>query len=57
MIYLTNLTTRDEAMINLYKYKEKLSKQQFYSLKGQIKAGCYDEAMKGLNRLLKRINK
>lgn len=54
MIYLTNLTTREEVMKKLYLSKKHLTKQQYWTLKGQVKSGCYDEAMKGLKKILRR---
>ena len=45
-------------MMNIYqilkKYKNQLTKQQYKTLKGQVRAGDTQGAIKGLNRLLKR---
>ena len=41
-------------MKKLYLSKKHLTKQQYWTLKGQVKSGCYDEAMKGLKRILRR---
>lgn len=42
--------------IHLYKIlkknKHKLTRQQYATIKGQIKAGDYEGAMKGMNRLI-----
>lgn len=42
--------------IHLYKIlkknKYKLTKQQYNTIKGQIKAGDYEGALKGMNRLI-----
>ena len=41
--------------IRLYKlleqYKWRMSKQQYKTIKGQIKAGDYDGALKGINKI------
>lgn len=41
---------------NLYKllnkYKNKLNKQQYKTIKGQIKVGDLEGALKGLNKLI-----
>ena len=55
MIYLVNLISEKEAVNNLRKYKEVLTRQQYRTILGQIKHGDRDEAMKGLNRLIKKI--
>lgn len=36
-------------ILNTYKYK--LTKQQYKTIKGQIKKGDYSGAMKGINKL------
>lgn len=40
----------------LKKYKYKLNKQQYLTLKGQIKAEDYDGFIKGLKNIMKGIN-
>lgn len=55
MIYLVNLISEKEAVNSLRKYKEVLTRQQYRTILGQIKHGDRDEAMKGLNRLIKKI--
>jgi hypothetical protein len=37
----------------LNRYKNRLTKQQYRTIKGQIKAGEYEGAIKGLKRLVK----
>ena len=44
----------DKAYKHLAKYRGILSKQEIRTLRGQIKAGQADAAMKGLEALLKR---
>lgn len=40
-----------QYFILLNRYKNRLTKQQYRTIKGQIKAGEYEGAMKGLKRL------
>lgn len=40
----------------LKKYKNQLTKQQYKTLKGQVRAGDTMGAIKGLNKLLKKQN-
>jgi len=40
----------------LKKHKYQLTKQQYLTLKGQVKAGDETGALKGLNKLLKKTN-
>lgn len=35
-------------------YKERLTRQQMQTLRGQIRSGKVDEAMKGLDKILAR---
>ena len=44
------------AAMNLKACKDRLTRQQYKTLKGQILAGDADGAMKGLQRLLKEAN-
>lgn len=44
------------AAMNLKACRDRLTTQQYKTLKGQILAGDPDGAMKGLRRLLKRGN-
>ena len=44
------------AAMNLKACKDRLTRQQYKPLKGQILAGDADGAMKGLRRLLKEAN-
>lgn len=39
----------------LKKYKKELTKAQYSTIKGQIRKGDYEAAMKGLNRLIGRV--
>lgn len=45
----------DTAFLYLYGFREKLTKQQYKTLKGQIIAGDIDGAMKGLRKILGRV--
>lgn len=45
-------TTCIGAYKAIHSYKHCLSKQQYNTLKGQVKAGDVDGAMRGLGRLL-----
>ena len=46
-----------KALIALRKERSNLTSQQFRTLKGQILAGDVDGAKKGLQRLLRRVDK
>lgn len=46
--------TTEEAMNLLNTHKKHLTFQQFSTIKGQIKAGHPEAAMKGLERLLRK---
>lgn len=39
----------------LKKHKKELTKAQYSTIKGQIRKGDYEAAMKGLNRLIGRV--
>ena len=45
----------DTAFIYLNSFRDKLTKQQYKTLKGQIIAGDSDGAMKGLRKILGRV--
>ena len=46
----------DTAFLYLNGFREKLTKQQYKTLKGQIIAGDIDGAMRGLQKLLGRVS-
>lgn len=46
-----------KALIQLKATKDRLSKQQYKTLRGQVLAGDPDGAMKGLRNILQRQNK
>ena len=46
----------DTAFIYLNGFRKKLTKQQYKTLKGQILAGDSGGAMKGLQKILGRVN-
>ena len=46
----------DTAFIYLRGFRDKLTKQQYRTLKGQILAGDIDGAMRGLQKILGRVN-
>ena len=47
---------RERTLVRCYrllkKYKQELTKAQYSTIKGQIRKGDYEAAMKGLNRLI-----
>lgn len=45
-----------KAMIQIKACKNKLTSQQYKTLRGQVLAGDGDGALKGLKRILKRVN-
>lgn len=45
----------DTAFLRLNGFREKLTKQQYKTLKGQIIAGDIDGAMRGLQKILGRV--
>lgn len=45
-----------KALMHVKACKDRLTRQQYKTLKGQILAGDADGAMKGLRRLLKEAN-
>ena len=47
------MITQDDAYVNIEKNRKKLTKQQFKTLKGQVRAGDVDGAMRGLYKLLR----
>ena len=47
---------KKDVLLLVEKNKEKLSEQQYRTIKGQIHAGDIDGASKGVVRLLKRLN-
>mgnify|MGYP003307317287 CR=1 FL=1 len=46
----------DTAFIYLRGFRDKLTKQQYRTLKGQILAGDIDGAMRGLQKILERVS-
>ena len=44
-------------MKDLKKYKKYLTKQQYKTLKGQILSGNKDGAMKGLRKIMRKLEK
>ena len=45
----------DKTILNLIgKHRKYLTRQQFKTLKGQVRAGDYEGALKGLEKLLGR---
>lgn len=47
----------EQAMRELMKRKNELTRQQFRVIRGQIRAGDVDAAMRGMETLLKRERK
>ena len=45
-----------KAMIQIRACKDRLTVQQYKTLRGQVLAGNGDGALKGLKRILKRVN-
>lgn len=49
-------STLDSYVINeLHRHRSKLTRQQFNTLKGQVKAGCHIGALNGLRKILGRV--
>ena len=48
-----NPVTAQDAYRFIYWYRDRLTRQQFNTLKGQVRAGDVDGAMRGLNKLLR----